>query len=292
MGTPTPHSGFITTPGGARLRYTQEGPSSAPNLLLIPGWAQTAAQFKKQVDHFSANFRVTTYDHRGQGESDKPAFGYRIYRLAADLEALLTQLDLRDVIMLGHSMGCSVIWAYWDIFPHDRISKLVLVDQAPILTANPAWSAEEAAGYAAIFSPAAVFEFTNSLAGPDGKAACAALVKSFFTAQVDPTDLDWMLERTLKMPLAAAAQLFINHAGMDWRDVIPRIDVPTLVVAAEGSLLPTKGLAWIAQKIPGAKVEVFKKEDGGSHFMLWENANEFNKRVAAFLTDEGTEESR
>ena len=102
-------SGVIQVADGVRLAYNQYGPPSAPNLVLITGWAQTAATFRKQVAHFQSRFRVTTYDHRGHGESDKPAFGYRVSRLAADLEALLSQLDLKDATLLGHSMGCSVI---------------------------------------------------------------------------------------------------------------------------------------------------------------------------------------
>lgn len=122
-------SNFITTPDGVRLHYTQDGPSSGPNVVFIPGWVQTAAQFKKQVAHFKQKFHVTTYDHRGHGESDKPAYGYRVSRLAADLEFLLKELDLRDVALVGHSMGSSVIWAHWDLFAHDRIKKVAFVDQ-------------------------------------------------------------------------------------------------------------------------------------------------------------------
>ncbi|KAI0013793.1 Alpha/Beta hydrolase protein [Xylariaceae sp. FL0662B] len=109
-------SDFIKTSDGVRLSYSQHGSSSGPNLLFIPGWCQAAAQFKKQVEYFKTNFLVTTYDHRGHGDSEKPANGYRVHRLAADLDALMTQLDLHDVTLLGHSMGCSVIWAHWDIF--------------------------------------------------------------------------------------------------------------------------------------------------------------------------------
>lgn len=106
----TATNSILVSPG-VRLHYSQAGPPAAPNLVLIPGWSQTAAQFQKQVAHFQTRYRVTTYDHRGHGDSDKPGFGYRVYRLAADLEALLEALELRDVVVLGHSMGVSVVWA-------------------------------------------------------------------------------------------------------------------------------------------------------------------------------------
>ncbi|KAI1631276.1 Alpha/Beta hydrolase protein [Biscogniauxia mediterranea] len=90
----TTTSGFVqVVADGVRLAYNQYGPPSAPNLVLIPGWAQTAAAFRKQVQHFQSRFRVTTYDHRGHGR-------VRQARLR-----VLVQLDLRDAALLGHSMG-------------------------------------------------------------------------------------------------------------------------------------------------------------------------------------------
>ncbi|KAI0019923.1 alpha/beta-hydrolase [Xylariomycetidae sp. FL0641] len=283
MADAPPPLGCINTDDGVRLRYTQYGPSSAPNLLFVPGWAQTAAQFQKQVDYFQTNFRITTYDHRGHGDSDKPDFGYRVTRLAADLHALMVQLDLREVTVVGHSMGCSVIWAFWDLFTHERISKLVLVDQAPVMTANPAWTPEEAMNLAAIFPPAQAYELANAFSGPEGKASFTQLARGFFTADISSEDFEWTLEQNGKMSLSKAGALLIDHASMDWRDVIPRISVPTLVVAPEGSIFSTQGMHWIAKQIPEARLVSFKKEDGGSHFVLWENPLGFNRVVEEFL---------
>ncbi|KAL7621424.1 hypothetical protein AAE478_008746 [Parahypoxylon ruwenzoriense] len=279
----SPHSGFVTTPDGVRLHYTQQGPPSGPNLVFLAGWAQTSAHFRKQVEHFSAKFRVTTYDHRGHGESDKPAFGYRVYRLAADLEAVLAELDLRDAVLVGHSMGAAVIWAHWDLYPHDRIKKLVFIDQAATLTANPAWTPEQAALAAAVFPAARRFELANALRGPQWKETWSAMARSFYSPDIPPADFEWALREQMKMPSELAGALIQDHAAADWRDVFPRINVPTLVVSARGSLLPVEGLEWIAKQIPGARLEVFGKEEGGSHFMYWENPDKFNKILEEFL---------
>src|SRR5690242_14380892 len=85
----------ITTGDSCSLAYSQQGPGNGKPLLFIHGWRQTAGQWKKQISHFAeVGFRVTTYDMRGHGDSEKPAFGYRISRLAADLNDLLTALQL------------------------------------------------------------------------------------------------------------------------------------------------------------------------------------------------------
>lgn len=127
---------FITTSDGVRLAYEQRGPSNGANFLFINGWRQAAAQWRKQVSYFEdAGYRVTTYDHRGHGDSDKPAFGYRVHRLAADLYDLLSGLDLHDLVVVAHSMGVSVVFAFWDLYgpkvAETFIKRLVLVDQSP-----------------------------------------------------------------------------------------------------------------------------------------------------------------
>ena len=75
-------------------------------------------------------------DLRGHGESGKPSYGYRISRLAMDVKQLLDALELEDVTLLGWSMGCSVVWSYWDLFRGHRLSKLILVDEPPLCMIN------------------------------------------------------------------------------------------------------------------------------------------------------------
>ncbi|KAI2620533.1 alpha/beta-hydrolase [Hypoxylon sp. NC1633] len=275
---------YITTvPDGVRLRYWQEGPASGPNVVFLAGWMQTAGSFKKQVAHLKTSYRVTTFDYRGHGDSDKPAFGHRVQRLAADLENLLTQLDLRDVTLVGHSMGSSIIWAHWDLFAHDRIRKLVFVDQARTLTINPAWSPEQIAEAGAVFPEDQRFAVANNMATPAWKDAWVPLFRSFWSPEVDPKDLEWVQEQAMKAPAETAAQLMLNHCGMDWKDVISRITVPTLVVGAKGSVVPVKGMEWIAKQIPGSRLELFEKEERGSHFMFWESPEKFNRILEEFL---------
>ena len=106
MAAPIAHKS-VTLSGGMTLRYQEAGEGKP--LVMLPGWSQSAAEFKYQVSALAENRRVIALDQRGHGESDKPETGYRIARLAADLREVLIALDLRGVDILGHSMGCSVI---------------------------------------------------------------------------------------------------------------------------------------------------------------------------------------
>ncbi|KAB5533423.1 Alpha/Beta hydrolase protein [Coniochaeta sp. 2T2.1] len=282
---PQPAAGggtFVKTSDGVRLQYTQSGPAKGQQLLFVTGWRQAASEWRKQVDYFSsAGFRVTTYDMRGHGESEEPGFGYRISRFAADLDDLLAQLDLDKLTIVSHSMGCSVVWSWWDQFPASRrrIDKLVLDDQSAVMVRHPNWTDAQATQLAAIFTPDSLYALADDMA-----AQLPGLVRGFFSQSVSEGDFQFVLSENRKMTDAHASALLIDHAFKDWRDVLPRITVKTLVIAGELSLFPPAGVQWVASQIPAAKEFTFTAAEKGSHFAFWENPDRFNSVVKNFIT--------
>ena len=95
---------------------------------------------------------------------------------------------------------------------------------------------------------------------------------------------DWVVACTLRVPRKAAAALLYNHSHQDWRDLIRRIRLPTLVIAGRASNVSWRSQMWIANTIPGAQVRVFEKEAGGSHFMFLEAPDEFSRVLMEFLS--------
>jgi non-heme chloroperoxidase len=274
-------AGEVTTSDGVTLRYLEAG--SGKVILMIPGWSQTAEQFKHQLSGLSDRYRVIAVDMRGHGESDKPVFGYKISRLAKDVHDMIHAMDLDEVNILGHSMGSSVIWNYYDMFGPERLSKLLLIDQMPMITSNPAWSEEERIDSGAIFDPQSLYETINALTGPDGVETTHGFIGSMLTKAVSEEDKAWIIERNLTMPRQHAATLLYNHSTQDWRDLIPRIELPSLVVGGRVSTVPWRSQAWIAEQIPGARLEIFEEEEGGNHFMFIEGHDKFNDIVADFV---------
>jgi non-heme chloroperoxidase len=273
--------GSFTTSDGVRLHYVEAG--SGKPLVLIPGWSQTAAQFKHQLSGLSDKYHVIAIDMRGHGESDKPNYGYRIHRLSADVHEFLVAKGLKDVVLGGHSMGCSVIWGYWELYGADRLSKLVLIDQMPMITANPIWSAKEKEDAGAILDKNSLYDIPNSLAGADGVKTTEGFISAMFTKQYSRDEVNWAIQQNLKLPRAYAARLLYDHATNDWRDQIPRINIPTLVVGAKASLVGWKSQQWIGSQIKGSQVEIFEEAEGGNHFMFMENPQKFNTIVKAFV---------
>jgi len=270
----------VTVDKCVKLSYLEAG-SGAP-LLLIPGWSQTAEQFRFQLEGLADTYRVIALDLRGHGDSDKPEGGYRISRFAADLEEVLVALDLHDVTILGHSMGCSVLWCHFDLFGSERIAKYVFCDQASFLTTDAAWSPAEVLQYGSIFTPLSVSDTANALRGPAGIDATSGFLRAMVTPDIPGEQFQWIVDLNMKLPRAAAAALLYNHCHQDWRDVLPRIDKPTLFIGGRPSLVPSSCIEWSASQVPGARAEIFEASEQGSHFMFIENPTKFNALLASF----------
>lgn len=272
----------VRTNDGVTLRYIEAG--AGRPLVMIPGWSQTAAEFRENIPALAEVSRVIAVDMRGHGESDKPAHGYRISRLAADLHDLLTALELRDVVLLGHSMGSSIAWCYLETYGAARIGGLVVVDQAPMCVAKPGWTEEDRAAYGVLMpTPQGAHDLCGMLAGPNAEAETPGFLGAMFTSGFDSEAFAFVVAENLKLPRLSAADLLFNHLHTDWRDAIVRITLPTLVIGGEASIFTAASQRWIADQIPGAEVEIVPADEGGSHFMFLENPAHFNARVAEFL---------
>lgn len=271
----------LTTTDGVELNLLESG--SGPPLLLIPGWSQTAAIFRHQLAGLSERYRVMALDMRGHGESEKPTHGYRVARLACDVHDVIAALGLDSVAVLGHSMGNAVLWSHLEIFGRDRFSKLIVAEQPPTLLARPSWSQEECEEAGCITDGAELGRTCDSLVGADGDAFVAAFVEGMLSDDVSAEDRRFIVEQNLLMPRAAAAALLQDTSTADWRDVIPRIDLPTLVIAGRASIVPYASQLWIHQQIEGSRLVDFAADEGGSHFMFWENPEKFNRVVSEFL---------
>ena len=273
----------IRVSDGVTLSYLEAG-RGRKTLVLIPGWSQTAEQFKFQLEGLANTYRVIAIDMRGHGDSEKAAFGQTIQRLARDVNDVLQALDLDDVTILGHSMGCSVLWCHFQLFGSKRIARYVFADQSSFLTSNPAWTAQTLENSGAIFTPNSVTSTYNALIGPDGNAATRGFLGSMVTAQMPAWQFEWIYQLNLKMPRQLAADLLYNHCHQDWRTTLPRINRPTLFIGAVGSLVPYKCILWNASQVRGARATIFQAGEGDSHFMFIENPVKFNNLLTSFIS--------
>jgi len=268
-------------PDGCNLVYTDEG--EGPPLLMLHGWSQSAAMFHHQIADLRRSYRVIAPDLRGHGLSDKPAHGYRMEALAADVNSLLDHLKLAKTAALGWSMGASVLWSFADIFGLSRFERLVFVDEPACVVQLPGMTPEDITDAGAIFDLAGLQGLIGGLLGPDSAAVRKQFVDGMLSPDADAAMRGYVLEENLKMPATAAAALLLNHATQDWRDLIPRLDRPALVIGGHVSHVNPQSQRWIANRLPNARLEIISAKDRGSHFPFLENPSLFNSLLRDFL---------
>jgi non-heme chloroperoxidase len=283
-------TGLVTTDDGVGLHYVEAGTGS--DLLLVPGWSLSAEAWRYQIEEFSRTHHVIAVDHRGHGLSDKPTHGYRISRLAADAREVIEILGLSDVTWVGHAMGCAVGWAYWKLFGGDRLGGMVLIDQPAVAVAHPHWPGGMAEELGAVFEVADLAAVSSSLQGPDAEAATADLLALMWTDELAVEDRYSIIEQSMLLPREAAGDLLFDSWVQDWREVLPRISVPTLVIGGEASLFPAAAAKHVAASIPSSTLRILSAEERGSHLSLLENPSAVNGAIRSFVEGSPLPEDR
>lgn len=123
-----PYTSRYVQAGGLRLRYLDYGTAGQPPILCIHGGAAHAHWFDFFAPSFTADYHVRSLDLRGHGDSewmDPPAYAYPLY--VSDLAEVIEQLDLRDMVLVGHSMGGLISLLYLAAYP-GRVRALIVVD--------------------------------------------------------------------------------------------------------------------------------------------------------------------
>ncbi len=259
--------------------YYEDHGSGSP-AVLIHGWPLNGDAWEKQTAALlAAGHRVITYDRRGFGRSSKPGSGYDYDTFAADLDALLNALDLTDVSLVVHSMGTGEITRYIGRYGTRRLRKVVLIGTlGPYLVKahdNPAGVDPKVfAGIRAGLKadrPAVLMEFLKnfySVGGADGELVSERVIEANWTVGIGAS------------PLATLA--CVDAWIEDFRNDIPRNDLPTLIVHGDDDrILPADATSRRqAKMIRNARYVEIK---GGSHGIPWTRAEEINAELVPFL---------
>jgi non-heme chloroperoxidase len=117
---------YIEAGDGTKLFY-KDWASGKP-VVFIHGWALGADMWEYQMPYLAGKgLRCVAYDKRGCGRSGQPWGGYDFDTFADDLAAVIEQLDLREVTLVGHSMGCGDMTRYLSRHGADRVARAALV---------------------------------------------------------------------------------------------------------------------------------------------------------------------
>lgn len=104
-----PGEGSVPSGDGVPIAFTRQG--EGPPLVFVHGWSCDQAYWREQVGHFAGRHTVVTVDVAGHGKSGLERADWTMTSFGGDVAAVLEELDLRDAILIGHSMGGDVITA-------------------------------------------------------------------------------------------------------------------------------------------------------------------------------------
>ena len=260
------------------LYYEDHGAGSP--VVLIHGWPLSGASWEKQTAALlAAGHRVITYDRRGFGTSSKPAVGYNYDTFAADLDIVLKTLDLKDVVLVGFSMGTGEVTRYLGKYGIDRVRKAVLIGTlGPYLV--------KAADNPEGVDPT-VFEGIQDAIRADRPAFLFEFLKNFYNYDVTGGKLvsDRVMEDNWNVAAGASAVGTLQCVKAwieDFRKDIPKNTVPTLLIHGDADrILPPDATSRRQAKM--IKNIKFVEIPGGPHGLCWTHAERVNAELVPFV---------
>ena len=263
---------------GIEIYYEDHG--AGQPVVLIHGYPLSGRGWDKQVPALlDAGYRVITYDRRGFGKSSQPASGYDYDTFAADLHALMEHLDLRDAVLGGHSMGTGEVTRYLGRYGSARVATGVLVSPIPPYLLQAADNPDGV--------PQSLFDGFTQAARADTPAWMKGFLDNFYNMDTLRGTLvseqAWQASWNLAVTASAtAAVACIDTWTTDFRDDLPKIDVPILVIQGDADqVLP---LDKTGKRLPGLiKDAHLVVVEGGPHAIPWTHAGQVNTALLDFL---------
>ena len=258
---------MFTTINGFRCSFTDIG--EGQTILFVHGFPLSRAIWQPQIEALAKNYRVIAPDLRGHGESSAPAGVYAMDTFAEDLQALIAERKCGPVVLVGHSMGGYLSFAFYRKFPQSVRALVLFCTRATADSEEGKIVRENLAQRAEREGPAAVAEQML----PKMLAASAA-------ARPD------LVEQVRQIMLSTSLNgLTGSLRGMAARpsslELLPKINVPTLVVAGEhDAIIPAAESAALAAAIPHAELAVIP---GAGHLASLENPDAVIATLRAFL---------
>ena len=252
-------------------------------VVFISGWPSNSQMWESQLDVLPKNnIRCIAYDRRGFGKSDKPWESYDYDALTSDLDELLKQLDLREVTLVGFSMGGGEVARYLSKYNSEgRVTKAILVSTVlPFLLKtdnNPEGLPQE------------MFAQIEKEIYADRPKFLANFAKDFYSVSLlNKTVSDDFLNAnqiiTLQSNGNATVKAMRSWSTTDFREDIKKINVPTLIIhGTDDKTVPIEVSSdRTADMLPQAK---YIKYDGAPHGLFYTEKEKLNNDIFWFVNE-------
>jgi pimeloyl-ACP methyl ester carboxylesterase len=244
----------IRSSDGVQIAYHTVGEGD-PALVFVHGWSCDKSYWKEQIPFFSEKYRVVTIDLAGHGDSGEDRTDWSIPAFGQDVASVIKALNLKRVILIGHSMGGPTIIEAAKLVPK-RVIGLIGVDTFSNFELR--YTNEQFKQLIAPFE----LDFYN---------ATMAFVKSMFTTSTDSNLVNRIAEDMAKSPPAVGLGAF--HALFQY-DPIPTLEsIKIPIIAINADRWPTNVEAGQRHSVSFS----LKLMPGLGHFIMMEDPEKFNR---------------
>lgn len=260
---------FIKVETGITLQYVAQGDPKGPVVVLLHGAGDSRHSWELALPHLPKAYRVYAVTLRGHGLSDHPVSGYARSDFAADITSLLQKLDLRNVTLVGHSLGSFVAQVVATNDTEGRLSRLVLIGSGPGRAPDPNAPSPVSSYFAGVKDPID-YQFAR-----DFQSGTA------FTP-LPPAFLETMIAEVQKVPAAMFHELAKGSADPQHVEKLDRLKVKTLLLWGDrDSMFSKADQDALLRIIPGSRLISYA--DTG-HALHWEYPERFARDLSSFMT--------
>lgn len=262
---PATKSGFVMAEDGVKIHYLEAG--AGPPILFVPGWTMPAWIWEKQIAHFAKAHRAIAMDPRSQGESSSAAEGLYTAARARDIKAVVDQLKLAPVVLVGWSMAAAELAAYVDQFGTGSLVGLVFVDSGAGLDYDPKTFPN-------------ILQWVPGFQKDRRKWTQDFARSNYLFAKPQPEEyLQRLTNAMLQARTDSALAIWLGYFASDYRNALPKIDKPALiVVAAQGLFVNT--CREMQRHVSGSRLEVFENV---GHALFVDDPERFNALLDTFI---------
>lgn len=219
---------FESPVDGARLHFVDYGPATGPVVVFVnSSYLGTEMWEYQMLPLAAAGHRCVGFDRRGHGRSEDVWGGFDLDSLADDVNGLLTHLDLRDVTLVGHSIGAAEVVRCLTRHGVERVARAVLVSG---MVPGIVRSADRPGGIGPDVVRAGNETFRRDRAGFFASAAHAFFALDLPGNDVSPAYVEYLIDRCLRSTVRAGTALIDLGATLNVAPELPKLDLPVLVV--------------------------------------------------------------